>query len=137
MLKNPQWYGVETKPTPRVTAIYHERQLVTTTRCMLPRTLPSLPSSPQAGWPPNLLLAHDALGDIYQHALRVLDQDQMDPIQVKFHLAAIEGDAVPLLLAVEHDYTSTDLEEWSVTAATQFKNLHLALSHYCENLQTQ
>jgi len=61
----------------------------------------------------------------------------MDPVQVKFHLVAIEGDAIPLLLAVEHDYTSTDLEAWLVTVATQFRDVFVTLSHYFENIKNQ
>ncbi|KAF8550528.1 hypothetical protein OG21DRAFT_397958 [Imleria badia] len=91
---------------------------------MLPETLPPLP---QAELPHNLTLAHNAITDIYQYALRVLNQDQMDPIQLKFHLAAVKGDAIPLLLAVGNrtgippgasDHTRTHTR-WGLTPISQ------------------
>jgi len=81
--------------------------------------------------------AHNALSDIYQHALQVLGQDQMDPVQIKFHLSAIKGDAIPLLLAVEHNYMSTDLKVWLVTVAMQFQEAFITLSCCFENIKNQ
>lgn len=101
---------------------------------MLPPTLPSLPD---AEWPLNLRVAHNNLSDIYRHALRVLDDDQTDPIHAKFHLATIEGDAIPLLLAVEHEHGPSGLGPWLATVTSQFSNLFVALSRYCTNIQNQ
>ena len=101
---------------------------------VLPQTLPRLL---EHALPPNCTIAANVLSDIYQYALRILDQDQTDPLQVKVHLAAIECDAIPLLLAIEQDNHSTDMKEWLVTATTQFGALFVLLSRYSNDIQNQ
>ena len=102
---------------------------------VLPQTLPQFPEHELLL--PNLITAANVLSDIYHHAFRVLDQDQTDSLQVKIHLAAIEHDAIPLLLAIEQDNHSTDMNEWLVTTTTQFGTLFVSLSRYGNNIQNQ
>ncbi|KAN0086288.1 hypothetical protein V8E55_007425 [Tylopilus felleus] len=102
---------------------------------VLPQTLPQFPEHELL--PPNLITAANVLSDIYHHAFRVLDQDQTDPLQVKIHLAAIEHDAIPLLLAIEQDNHSMDMNEWLVTTTTQFGTLFVSLSRYGNDIQNQ
>jgi hypothetical protein len=101
---------------------------------VLPQTLPQLP---ERELPPNGPIAANVLSDVYQHALRVLDQDQTDPLQIKVHLAAIERDGMPLLLAIEQENHLTDMNEWLVTATTQFGALFVSLSRYSNDIQNQ
>jgi len=79
-----------------------------------------LPQLPDHECPSNLVITADALSGVYLHTLRVVDQDQSDPPQVEVHLAAIEHDALPLLLAIKQDSQSSDMNEWLVTTTTQF-----------------
>lgn len=98
----------------------------------------ALPQLPQAiVWPLNVLLAHDTLSGIYRHALRVLNQEDTDLLPLLFHLNAIQGDAIPLLDAIEHDHSASGLEEWLADVVTQFGKLFNALSTYRDNVQNQ
>jgi hypothetical protein len=101
---------------------------------VLPQMLPQLP---ERELPPNVTIAANVLSDVYQHALRVLDQDQTDPLQIKVHLAAIECDGMPLLLAIEQENHLTDMNKWLVTATTQFGALFVSLSRYGNDIQNQ
>lgn len=103
---------------------------------VLSRTLPQLPD--QCEVPPNLVIASDTLRNIYHNALHILDQDRTDQLQIKVHLAAIEHDAVPLLLAVEQlDNQSTEINEWLVTTTTLFGAVFISLSQYGSDIQAQ
>ncbi|KAF8549906.1 hypothetical protein OG21DRAFT_532214 [Imleria badia] len=99
---------------------------------VLPQTLPRLP---EHELPPNVIIANNVLSDIYQYALRVLGQEQTDPLRVKGHLTAIECDAIPLLLAIDQDNHS--MKEWLVATTTQFAALFASLSRYGDDIQNQ
>lgn len=100
---------------------------------MIPQTLPVLPGFVQCS--PNILLAHDTLNNIYRQALRLVNQEETDPLQLTFHLNVIKDDAVPLLEAME--YSSLELSEWTRQVATQLGQLFRALSNYRDNIQNQ
>ncbi|KAH0836635.1 hypothetical protein J3R83DRAFT_8353 [Lanmaoa asiatica] len=97
----------------------------------------ALPPLPQGEWTPNILLAHDTLCDIFHHTSRVLDQEQSDPLQLRFRLSIIEGEAIPLLLAIPHDFISPVLEEWVVSLAELFGKSAHTLSCRLETMQNQ
>jgi len=71
---------------------------------------PRLPDSilqPQLS--PNTQAAHQILKDIYKHAIAALQQENPDPLQLSSHIDAITSDAVPLLVAIEEEGTSTGM----------------------------
>ena len=99
--------------------------------------LQTLPQLPEHELHPNVTITANVLSDVYQHALHVLDQDQTDLLQIKVHLAAIERDGMPLLLAIEQEDHSMDMNKWLATATTQFGALFASLSRYGNDIQNQ
>ena len=81
----------------------------------------------------SLLKAHAALATIYRHAVRTLHQEEVDPLQLAFHLNNIQSDAVPLLQVIEN--STTELGDWLAKAATQFGHLFCALSSYQDRVK--
>ncbi|KAF7987119.1 hypothetical protein HWV62_321 [Athelia sp. TMB] len=50
-----------------------------------------------------MTIAHQIIDDIYTRALRVLRQDDSDPLRPHFHIDSISSDAIPVLEALERD----------------------------------
>jgi len=98
-----------------------------------PPTIPPLPSGVTA-WPANLLVVHDSLSDLYQHALQSWHQEDADPLRLNCHLGTIEGNVMELLLAVEGDPIGIRLPEWLAQTTELFAKLHLAITCYRDSV---
>lgn len=68
---------------------------------VLPPCFPSLPQPLSGQWSPNLRAAHESISSIYLHAVRVLNQEDSDPLRIAFHIDTISSDALSLLEALE------------------------------------
>lgn len=66
----------------------------------------ALPHPPSEQWSPNLRAAHEVISNIYSHAVRVLNQEDTDPLCVAFHIDTIVSDAFPLLIALKEESES-------------------------------
>ncbi|KAI6012260.1 hypothetical protein PISMIDRAFT_25874 [Pisolithus microcarpus 441] len=100
----------------------------------LPQSLALFPCCVSASsWPANVLTAHDMLSDIYYHALQVLNQEDADPLQLIFHLGAIDSDAIPLLQAIADDPVGNELQDWLKHTVALMGNIFIALSDYHNN----
>lgn len=96
-----------------------------------PQTLPRLPCH---AIPANVLVAFDRLCDIYRCALRVLNREDADPLQLTHYLGAVEFNAMPVLAAIP---VGSELEAWVAEIAKLFGNVHNALSSYRDNVQNR
>lgn len=85
-------------------------------------SLPPLPFSAGKIWPQNISSAHQTLLDISQNARSMIAAENFNIHRVKFHCAAIEKDAVPLLHAMEQEHEE-GLYPWLQTAAIHFGQL--------------
>ena len=101
-----------------------------------PCSIPHLPASAIL-WPANLLLAHNSLSEIYQHALRVWEQEDADSLQLEFHLCSLEGDAMDLLGAIKSDPIGPELTEWLTSLAELVGQLYAAITSYRDSIQNQ
>ncbi|KAI6035713.1 hypothetical protein EDC04DRAFT_2897736 [Pisolithus marmoratus] len=102
----------------------------------LPQSLALFPHCVGASsWPVDVLTAHDRLSDIYYHALRVLNQEDADPLQLTFHMGAIDDDAIPLLQAIADDPIGNELQDWLKDTVVLMGNIFVALSDYRNNVQ--
>jgi len=102
----------------------------------LPRVFPDLPyrNSP---WPANVLAAYDKLSEIYRHALRISRQEDVDPLQLIFHLSAIDDDALPVLQAIQDDPIGMDLRQWLLDTTELFGRTFATLSSYHQTVQNK
>jgi hypothetical protein len=74
----------------------------------LPTNFPPLPPAQSGrGWPANYLKAHQAISDLYSHAIQLLRQDDCDTSWIAFYISTITSDALPLLEALENEGGST------------------------------
>ena len=98
----------------------------------------SIPHLPACAilWPANLL-AHNLLSEIYQHALRVWEQGDADPLRLKFHLGSLEADAMDLLGAIKSDPIGPELTEWLMSSAELVGQLYTAITSYRDSIQNQ
>ena len=98
---------------------------------------PHFPPFPQhTGYSANLLLAHDTISRIYQHALHISAQEDVDPLQLIFHYNAINNDAFPLLEAIAEDpvATESDLGDWLIMATTALALVSKRLDNFRASL---
>ena len=102
----------------------------------LPQVFPDLPyrNSP---WPANVLAAYDKLSEIYRHALRISRQEDVDPLQLIFHLSAIDDDALPVLQAIQDDPIGMDLRQWLLDMTELFGHTFSTLSSYHQTVQNK
>ena len=54
-------------------------------------------------WSPNVIHAHDILKEAYQQALRLLQQEDWDPLRLRIHSDQLNHQMVPLLAALHHE----------------------------------
>jgi len=101
-----------------------------------PPTIPPLPSGITA-WPANLLVVHDSLSDLYQHALQSWHQEDADPLRLNCHLGTIEDNVMQLLLAIEGDPIGIRLPEWLAQTTELFAELHLAITCYRDSVRNR
>ena len=103
-----------------------------------PETFPCLPDrpSPHTAWSANIHAGYRVLANLYQNAAALLRSEDVDPLQVSFHINAIASDAVPLLSAMEMDTKcSTSLDdsqlpsEWLHHSAKVYGSLVHSLQH--------
>jgi|ERR1700722_3567210 len=104
----------------------------------LPTTFPPLPHS--RSWPANIQAAHQVLTDLYRNASAVLQLEDVDPLQIAFHLDSITSDAVPVLCAMEREGESEQHvgdpqlpEEWLHAGAQVLGELVNSLQHLRES----
>ena len=86
------------------------------------------PHIPQDNYPINLITAHDAISQIYQHALQISACEDADPLQLSFHCDTITSDALPLLEAIGEDSGVT--KDWLVAATTALALVATRLQDY-------
>ena len=103
---------------------------------VFPCTIPALPSGAMT-WPANLLVAHDSLSGLYQHALQVWNQEDADPLRLDFHLGSLEGDAMQLLGAIEGEPIGTRLLHWLAQTTELFGTLYLAIAGYRDSIRNR
>jgi len=77
------------------------------------------------------------LSEIYQHALRVWEQGDADPLRLEFHLGSLEGDAMDLLGAIKSDLIGPELMEWLMSSAELVGQLYTAITSYRDSIQNQ
>lgn len=92
----------------------------------LPRQFPPLPEPPSSHWHPNIRTAHATLASIYEHALRVLDQEDTDPLRLAFHIDTVSLDGLSLLQALEMEGQGNSEQSESVSVPDDW--LHLGAS---------
>jgi hypothetical protein len=70
----------------------------------LPDNFPGLPGfqEPNSSGAENVIRAHEVMSDIYRCAIRVLQQDDSEPLQLMFHIDCVSSDAILLLEALEN-----------------------------------
>jgi hypothetical protein len=59
--------------------------------------------SPNSSGTANVIQAHEVMSDIYCRAIRVLQQNDVEPLQLMFHIDSVSSNAIPLLEALEGD----------------------------------
>ena len=100
---------------------------------LLAMDFPRLPDSIlQPQWSPNTQAAHQILKDIYKHAIAALWQENPDPLQLSSHIDVITSDAVPLLVAIEEEGTSTGMllpDAWLHECATLLGDMVIQLRY--------
>jgi hypothetical protein len=103
----------------------------------LPALFPLLPQLPEGHerWSPNVLESHRTLSELYRHAKNVASQEDLDPLQVAFHVDSLTSDAIPILVALGSSdvLVETPLPEmWIISAAELLGDTVAELRHVRE-----
>ena len=88
----------------------------------LSQALPPLP--PRDFWNPDICCAHEVLQDAYQHAVRLLRQEDNDPLQIRIHADHICQQIMPLLEALHCEMGDIN---WMMMCASMFDKLLCSL----------
>ena len=94
---------------------------------------PYFPYLPQdTSYPANILVAHDTISEIYQHAIQILAHEDADPLRLSFHCDVITNDALPLLEAVGEDLgvAGCSSRDWLVAATMALASVTARLQDY-------
>lgn len=87
---------------------------------------PDLPVHPNYGWSANVLYAYEMLDGFVAHSIRLLEQDDADPVQVTYYADTLEHQALPLLEALENSGEALPLT-WLGECAAYLGKLAVAL----------
>ena len=108
----------------------------------LPTEIPALPDrhDVHVAWSANVSRAHEVMSDVYRHAIRVLRQDDCEPLQLMFHIDAVLSDAIPLLEALEESEGETGHKfpkTWLHHCAELYGKLVLCLRETAKKMKIQ
>lgn len=106
----------------------------------LPENFPSLPGfqEPNSSGAANVIRAHEVMSDVYRRAIRVLRQDDSEPLQLMFHIDCVSSDAIPLLEALEDSEAELGFQfpqSWLHGCAEMFGRLVLFLQETAKKMK--
>ena len=69
---------------------------------MAQNNIPPLPPPTHgAAWPADIRTAYETIREAFDRAFLLLQQDDTDPLRLRYHLARLNSNTIPIILALE------------------------------------
>jgi hypothetical protein len=110
--------------------------MTSATQAPLPHSFPILPPvAGDAGWPSDLIQAHERLNNLFESARGALNLDESDAIRLTYHLDKAETVARPIVVALQSNDRSNLPSDYIASVAALISSLEHHLQTALANSQ--